>query len=227
MRNSALRRTDGQMREHCAVELESQPLRGISNSLGDFRKSRNHYSANANSVTLVLVATNSPEKWRIRIPTVTALQTYLEELSQAFWAYVWNAHLLWTLSIETYEKHGASKTFPEFISRRPDMDAGSNALVFDLFNVARRDVLRLSPRVVPMKRHDSTGATTGGLDLLVSLDQLRCYRYTKHGADQYVASLTEDVSFSELYRMFNLALRDFTNWFESELRGLLFISMGR
>jgi hypothetical protein len=68
------------MREHCGVELESQPLRGISNSLGAFRKSLNHYSACANSLTLDLMRTNSPEKWRIRISSPTALGSYLEEL---------------------------------------------------------------------------------------------------------------------------------------------------
>ena len=144
-----------------------------------------------------------------------------------FWIYVWNAHLLWTEAQETYERHGASQTFPEFISRRPDKEVGSTALVFDLFNVARQDGLRLSPRTVPLKRHEATGAMTGGPDLFLSLDQLRSFCYTKQGARQYVANLTEDVSFSELYRKFNLAMRDFTNWFESELRRVVLVTMGR
>lgn len=206
------------------MNTEEQPLRGISNSLGDYRKRLKSAFAAANDVALLLMSVGYPRDSRPLLSDSPVRNSFLEEVRIRFPTYVWNEYLLWKLSRDLHDKHGREQTFPEFGSHLPDKESGLSAFVFDLYNVMRNDSLTFLPRQVPRRWHES--GRWLDFDLFLGLDELRSLRYTKPGASEYAMTLVADVSVTELHHRFNSIILSFGCWFEAELRRVVLMTMG-
>ena len=204
---------------------QRDPLRGISNSLGDYRKLLSSAFAGANGVALLLMSVNYPDDGRPLLSDPEFREHFLGDLRRAILSYLWGFNVLWKRSRDIYDKHGGSKTFPEFSSQSPDKDSGFVAFAFDLFNIAKRDGLPFSPRAVPRRWHESGRWLS--LDLFASPERLRSLQYTKPGAAEYAMSLNEEVSLTELWGRLNDLMLGFGCWFESDLRRVVLMTMGR
>jgi len=201
------------------------PLRGISNSLGAYRKLLPPAFGGANDVASLLMSVNYPRDSGPVLSDSEFRRSFLKDLRNRFRRYVWNLYVLWTSSRDVYEKHGRRQTFPEFASRFPDKDAGFPAFVFDLFNLMRGGGVTLLPRSVPRQWHQS--GRWLDLDVVLGLEELRSLRYTKPGAAEYAMALNADVSVTELHQRFNDLMLGFGCWFESDLRRVVLMTMGR
>jgi hypothetical protein len=206
------------------VEAEA-PLRGISNSLGAYRKLLGSAFAGASGVALLLGSVNYPSDGGPLLSDPEFREHFLDDLRRAFLSYLWGFEVLWTSSREIYDKHGGSQTFPEFSSRFPDKESGFPAFVFDLFTVVKRDDLPFSPRAVLRRWHESGRWLS--LDFFARPEQLHSLRYTTRGATEYAMTLTDKVSLTELYSAFSDLMLGFGCWFESDLRRVVLMTMGR